>query len=85
MHFLFLFGNNKFSVNCFAHHVDNYKPHSDLPSVIFKYKKKVHVTWRRSSHIQSRSQRSIRLLNACSKGWPSLHHSNGRVMPNRGV
>ncbi|KAL4194549.1 hypothetical protein AMTRI_Chr05g69180 [Amborella trichopoda] len=46
----------------------NYKPHSDLPSIVDKYMQKVHVTWRSSSHIQSYSQRSIRLLNTCSKG-----------------
>ncbi|KAL4181392.1 hypothetical protein AMTRI_Chr12g237050 [Amborella trichopoda] len=57
----------------------NYKPHSDLPSVVDKYMKKVHATWRSLSHIQSHSERSIRLLNTCSKGWPSLHNSNGRV------
>ncbi|KAL4181382.1 hypothetical protein AMTRI_Chr12g270900 [Amborella trichopoda] len=43
-------------------------PHSDLPSVVNKYMKKVHVTWRSSSHIQSHYQSSIRLLNTCSKG-----------------
>ncbi|KAL4201464.1 hypothetical protein AMTRI_Chr02g216220 [Amborella trichopoda] len=46
----------------------NYKPHSDLPSIIDKYMKNVHVIWRSSSHIQSHSQRSIRRLNTCSKG-----------------
>ncbi|KAL4196542.1 hypothetical protein AMTRI_Chr04g246660 [Amborella trichopoda] len=47
---------------------ENYKPHSDLPSIVNKYMEKMHVTWRSSSHIQSHSQRSIRLLNTCSKG-----------------
>ncbi|KAL4196693.1 hypothetical protein AMTRI_Chr04g184500 [Amborella trichopoda] len=45
----------------------NYKTHYDLPSVVDKYMKKVYITWRSSSHIRSHSQRSIRLLNTCSK------------------
>ncbi|KAL4183334.1 hypothetical protein AMTRI_Chr11g97670 [Amborella trichopoda] len=46
----------------------NYKLHSDLPSIVDKYMKKVHVTWRSSSYIQSHSQRSIRHLNTCLNG-----------------
>ncbi|KAL4194803.1 hypothetical protein AMTRI_Chr05g70280 [Amborella trichopoda] len=46
----------------------NYKPHFDLSSIVDKYMKKVHVTWRSSSHIQSHSQRSTRRLNTCFKG-----------------
>ncbi|KAL4204155.1 hypothetical protein AMTRI_Chr01g108330 [Amborella trichopoda] len=46
----------------------NYKPHFDLPSVVDKYMKKVHIAWRSSSHIQSHSKKSLRLLNTYSKG-----------------
>ncbi|KAL4187345.1 hypothetical protein AMTRI_Chr09g18550 [Amborella trichopoda] len=46
----------------------NYKLHSDLRYIVDKYMKKVHVTWRTSSHIQSHSQRTIKLFNTCSKG-----------------
>ncbi|KAL4187347.1 hypothetical protein AMTRI_Chr09g18560 [Amborella trichopoda] len=46
----------------------NYKLQSDLPSIADKYMKKVHVTWRSSSHIQSHSHRTIKLFNTYSKG-----------------